>query len=367
MKILFITRSYPPIIGGMEEVSYQLANSLSRLAPTHVIANKKGKKFLPLFLPWALVRGLISVKLDGIKIVHLGDGLLTPLGAVIKTICKVPATVTVHGLDVVYPNKIYQYLITRGLKKMDHVIAVSQNTLNECFKRGINPQKCSVIPNGVDPSKFKTSISKNQLRQKLSRDIGIDLKNRKILISVGHLVKRKGFAWFVENVLPKLNKNTLYFIIGGYGHQSQGNEVEKINQLIKRLGLEKRAFLMGLISDEQLRTFYNVADLLIMPNIKTRGDREGFGIVILEAASCGLLTIASDVDGIKETLKDGQNGFLVESKNSNSFIAKINELLSAPQVKSRLEKKAKKYVENYNWEKIAFLYLKTVRNTKFNQ
>lgn len=367
MKILFISRSYPPIIGGMEEVNYQLANNLSPLISTYVIANKRGKKFLPLFLPWALIRGLISVKLDGIKLVHLGDGLLAPLGAIIKLTCKVPVTTTVHGLDVVYPNKIYQYLITRSLKKLDHIIAVSQNTLNECLKRGIGRQKCSVIPNGVDPDKFKTNLNKKQLREKLSKDIDMDLKNKKILISVGHLVRRKGFDWFIENVLPKLDKNTLYFIIGGYGHQSQRNEIEKINQLIKRLELEKRAFLMGRISNEQLKIFYNAADLLIMPNIKIKGDREGFGVVILEAASCGLSTIASDVDGIKDSLKNGQNGFLVKSKDSESFLAKINKLLSSPQLKSRLGKKAKKYVENYNWEKIAFLYLETMKSARLNQ
>lgn len=367
MKILFITRSYPPIIGGMEEVSYQLASNLGQLAPTYVIANKRGKKFLPFFLPWALIRGLISVKLDGIKAIHLGDGLLTPLGAAIKSICKVPVTVTVHGLDVVYPNKIYQHLITRSLYKMDHIIAVSQNTLNECLKRGVGRQKCSLIPNGVDPDKFKTGMAKKQLRQELNKDIGIDLRDKKILISVGHLVKRKGFDWFIENALPRLDKNTLYFVIGGYGHQSQGNEMEKINQLIKKLKLEKRVFLMGRVSNEQLKTFYNAADLLIMPNIKVKGDVEGFGVTILEAASCGLPTIASDVDGIKDALEDGQNGFLVQSEDSDSFLAKINELLNTPQLKLRLGKKAKKYVKNYNWKKIAFLYLETMKSTRFNQ
>lgn len=367
MKILFITRSYPPIIGGMEEVSYQLANSLNRLTPTRVIANKRGKKFLPLFLPWAFVRGLISIKLDGIEAVHLGDGLLTPLGVVIKSISKVPVTATVHGLDVVYPNKIYQYLITRSFKKIDHIIAVSQNTLNECLKRGANRQKCSVIPNGVDPNKFKADLSKKKLRQKLSVALGVDLQDKKILISVGHLVKRKGFDWFIENVLPNLDKNTLYFIIGGYGHQSQGDEREKIEQLIKRLGLEKRALLMGRISGEQLKTFYNAADLLIMPNIKVNEDMEGFGVVALEAASCGLITIASDVDGIKDALRDGQNGFLVQPKDSGSFIERINGLLSTPQIKSRLEKKAKRYIKNYNWERIASLYLETIRDTELNQ
>lgn len=360
MKILFISRSYPPTMGGMEEVSYQLATNFKRLTPTFIIANKKGKKFLPLFLPAALIRGLVLIKTNKITAVHLADGLLTPLGVIFKLIYKIPVTVTTHGLDVIYPNKLYQFLFPKCLEKMDYVFAVSQSTLNECLKRGVDVKRCSVIPNGVDLNKFKTNLSKKQLRQKLSRNTDIDLRGKKILISVGHLVKRKGFSWFIENVLPKLDKNVLYFVIGGYGNQSKGNEREKINLLINKLGLQKRVFPMGRIINEQLKVFYNTADLLIMPNIKVAGDTEGFGIVALEAAVCGLVTIASSIDGIKDAVRNNQNGFLVEPENDRSFVTRIDRMLRYPQERLNMGIKAQQYVKNYEWEKIAFLYLEEI-------
>lgn len=358
MKILFITRSYPPVIGGMEELNYQLAKNFKQLTPTYTIINKGGKRNLPFFLPWALVRGLISIKKNNINIVHLGDGLLTPLGAVIKLIYRLPVTVTACGLDIIYPNKLYQFLVSRSLQKMDHVFAISQSTLNECFKRGSDSKKSSVIPVGVNSKKFKSNTNKDKLRLKLSKDIGIDLKGKNILISVGHLVKRKGFDWFIENVLPKLNKDILYFIIGGHGHQSQGSEKEKINQSINKLGLEKKAFLMGTVPEDQLINFYQASDLFVMPNVKVEGDIEGFGIVSLEAAACGLPVVASSLEGIQDIVKDGENGFLLEPRNAGEFVESINKLLSDNKKREKISKKARKYIlEKYNWRKIGQQYL----------
>ena len=84
MKILFISRAYPPIVGGIENQNYGIGQSLSKIAPTRIIANKSGKKNLPIFLPWVTLKSLFIVpKYDTVL---LGDGVLAPIGAFLENI-----------------------------------------------------------------------------------------------------------------------------------------------------------------------------------------------------------------------------------------------------------------------------------------
>ena len=108
MNILFITRAYPPVIGGMEKFSYKVTTEVSKLTPSIILANKKGKKNLILFFVFALFKSLFLIKKEKIEVIHLGDPVLSPIGFIIKLIYKKPIVVTLHGLDITYPNKLYQ-------------------------------------------------------------------------------------------------------------------------------------------------------------------------------------------------------------------------------------------------------------------
>jgi len=334
----------------MEKVSYELTSHLSNLADTYLIANRKGKKNLPLFLPYALVKGLFQIKNHSIDLVHLSDGLLAPLGVIIKSVCRIPVVSTIHGLDVTYPPKLYQQIIPASLKKLDKLICISRHTKSECTKRGI--LNCEVIPNGVNPDEF--FLDDPHAREKLQSQLNMDLAGRRLLLSVGHLVARKGVPWFIREVMPNLDKNTVYLIIGGYGNASKGDEKQVYSQLVKELNLEKQVFLLGDVSGDILKLAYNSADLLVMPNVAVPDDMEGFGIVALEAATCGLPVVASDLEGIKDAVQDGENGFLVQSKDAAGFIQKILNYEKDVQFR----KKVRKYTINrFSWDKIASDYL----------
>src|SRR4051812_36715542 len=87
-RILFISRAYPPILGGIERQNYELVAQLRAKVQLTLIANKWGKKFLPFFLPYALARATLSSR--NYDIVLLGDGLLAGLGWVIRKISTTP-------------------------------------------------------------------------------------------------------------------------------------------------------------------------------------------------------------------------------------------------------------------------------------
>jgi len=356
MRILFITRKYPPSIGGMQKVSYELIQNMSKITETHTITWGRSQAFLPFFLTYAFFESLWIVYRKNIEIIHLCDGLLAPLGVVIKSLTNKPVTVTIHGLDITFKNRVYQFLIPRYIKKLDKIICISNATKEECIKRDIPTEKIVIIPNGIS-DEYYLNKDKTQLRKKLENKIKIDLKNKKILLSVGRLVERKGFHWFIENAMPKLleERNDIIYLIAGDGPLKG-----KLKNIIEKNSLENYVFLLGKVNNETLKLLYNSSDVFVMPNIPVEGDMEGFGIVGLEVNSCGIPTIASNIEGMKDFVKNGINGYIVEPKNYNGFIKKIKRSV---KFSSKMKFYIRKYtLRNFSWEKLGKKYLNEIKN-----
>lgn len=362
MRILFISRAYPPVVGGIENQNFGIGQSLSKVAHTRIIANKSGKKNLPFFLPWATVRSLLI--LPQYDAVLFGDGVLSPLGVFFKQIWpKKKYTCIVHGLDITYAHKksflgkIYRAVNIPSLKKMDKLIMVGQDTIAEAAKVGISESKCVFIPNGLDPEE----IHKNCTKQDLEKLLDADLKDKKVIFRGGRYTKHKGVEWFVRSVMPKLPENYILVAAGaGIAGRTAGDEnyFPKCQEAVEDLHLENRVKLMLNLERSDMKILFNTCDLYISPNIKVPGSMEGFGITAIEAAACGRVVLASNLEGLKDAVKDGENGFLIEDGNAGAWIAKINELLANDDFRKEFGEKARKYtIENYSWEKIAKRYL----------
>ncbi|MFH1895574.1 MAG: glycosyltransferase family 4 protein [archaeon] len=356
MKIIFITRKYPPSIGGMERLSYEVTARVSKITKSEVIALKKPQIFLPFFMFYALIKAFCEKEKC---VVHIGDGLLSPLGPVIKKVKGFPIVLTLHGLDVTFPNFFYQKIIPFFIKKYDKIICISNEVIKECKKKRIPINKCVFIPIGMQ-EKTEIKCNKNRLKEKLK----IDLDGKKILLSVGRLVERKGFHWFLSEVLPEILKkheNLVYLIVG------KGVMKNKIERIIKEKNLDKNVFLLGETENKFLEEIFVCSDIFVMPNIRVKGDMEGFGVVSIEAASYGLPVIASNLEGIKDAIKNEKNGFLLEERNKKKFIEKICFLIKNIEKAKAFGNKAKKYAEkNYSWDKIIKNYLNTYKSIEVN-
>ncbi len=336
-SVLFITRTYPPVRGGMEQLSYDITTEVGKLTGTRVIANRYGKKFLPIFFVIAIIRGLLEAK--NYDVVHIGDPVLCGIGWLIKKITKKPVAMEVHGLDVVYPSKIYQLYLRTFFADMNLVICISryaETLVNEKFPT----LKTTIINPGVKDVFYNSNLTRTELTDK------------KILLTVGRLVKRKGVAWFITNVLPLLPENIIYIIVG------KGAEKVIIENAIQTTKQQNRVILLENVSAEKVKLLYNTADLFIMPNIKISNDAEGFGLVAVEAASCALPVIATNIEGIPDAIIDGQNGVLIESENAQAFAEKINSLLQNEKERKEFGKNAREFtVQNFAWPKIAQQYI----------
>ncbi len=263
-----------------------------------------------------------------------------------------PAVWVLHVLDLTYKNFIYQKLwVNFFLKKLDKFICVGQETVRVAKEKGLPEEKLVFIPNGVDTEKYFKRCDKSELEKILN----IKLEDKKVILTSGRLAKRKGVAWFCEHVLPKLQKNIIYTVAG------EGADRKNIEEVIKNKNLSDRVKMLGYVTDDTRNILFNTCDVFVQPNIKILGDMEGFGISVIEAASCQLPVIAADLEGLKDAVKDGQSGFLVESGNADAWTKKINEILADDNFRREFGQRAREYViENYSWEKISRKYLEEI-------
>lgn len=351
-NILFMARRFPPSVGGMERFAFDLSNALGEKVQLQKITWGGSNKWLPLILPLFFLRAAWTLLLKSdIKIIHIQDAVQAPIGWLLHIIFRKPYIVVAHGLDITYRNEFYQRIILPFVRRADVVVSISTATKEEADARGVNPDKSRVITLGTHDDYGNPKPD----RITLAKKIGHDLRSKKLLITTGRLVKRKGVEWFIINVLPELvkkDKSILYLVAG------DGAEKEAIKAAIGKMSMQDNVRMLGRVSDEVRSLLYQSCDVFVMPNIVVPGDMEGFGIVVHEAAVAGLPVVASNLEGIADALSNGNNGILVKSKDAKAFIKNINQLLDDDKKRRDFGKKARKYtLSTYSWGKIADRYI----------
>jgi glycosyltransferase involved in cell wall biosynthesis len=349
-RVLCLSRAYPPVIGGIERQNHELFTSLAAIAEVKIIANCHGKKNLPFFLPLVLLRALIH--LPRYDVILLGDGMLSIIGWFIKLLSNKKVVCIVHGLDVTFSSHIYQRLwIGRFMPRIDLLVAVSEVTRSECIRRGLPAEKIEVVPNGVNLQNFCCDTDQSDLIAML----GEANENKRIILTVGRLVRRKGVAWFIASVMPKLPEEVIYLVVG------EGEDRPVIEHVIMENELSNRVFLLGHADENQKKKLYAIADLYIQPNIQVAGDIEGFGLVVLEAGASCTWVIAARLEGLQEAIMDGKNGVLVEAGNEDEFVRQINKYLMDDTLRNNLGKNARIFVgERFEWHRIAQRYFNII-------
>lgn len=268
----------------------------------------------------------------------------------------VPMVTINHGQDVTLPVSIYQWFVPKVFRSLDGVISVSEATRQQCIRRGMHPDKGVALPNGFETSEMKRYPDYEESRAALEDKFGINLKGRFMLLTVGRQVKRKGHEWFIRNVIPKIENDFVYVTVG------DGPETENIHKAVEQSPHRDRIHLLGRQPDEVLKQAYAAADLFIMPNIPVPGDMEGFGIVLLEANLANTPAVAADLEGIKDVIEQGENGYRVPTQHAEAFSKKVDEVLHSEL--DELKQKCRRYViSHFSWEHVAGRYVAFMRRT----
>ena len=366
MRILFVSRAFPPTIGGIEKQNAEVAEFISKKTPLTLIVNRKGKGFLPVFLPYAMLQILVKARKHDCLL--LGDGVLAPLGAVAKFFFpRLTVVSIIHGLDITFAKKpgffasVYAAINIPALRKLDGLICVSQNTKAIAESVGVAPEKISVIPNGVDPEFFNETHTRDELEKLLNQD----LSQKKVILRLGRFVKHKGAEWFIRNVMPKLPEQVILVAAGGVAsstHPGDHNIFPLCQQAVTELGLEKRVILLPNLPWPDVKILLSTADVSVAPNIPVPGSAEGFGISVIEASLNRLPIVVSKLEGLQEAVADGKNGLFAEPENAADFVEKITWFLADDARRKAFGETAKSYtLEHYDWNRLADEYIRTIQ------
>lgn len=359
MKVLFITRKYPPSVGGMESFAYNLSNEISKKAYIELLKWGGSNKYLPLVIPYLFLLGAYHLIINTIDIIHMQDGVVAPVGYILSRIFKKPYVVVIHGKDASYKGWLFTKINIPAIRAADKVICISHAAASEAKNRGVEESKIQILPIAVEDN-----LRKKPNKVRLMKHYGI-LQNDLLIITVGRLVKRKGVNWFVQNVMPglvKQNDRIKYLVIG------EGFELGAIQASIEKLKLQNHVILAGKVTDDLLRDLYNSSDIFVMPNINVPNDVEGFGLVLLEASLCELPVVASNTEGIKDAVMNDKNGILVNVKDSHGFIREINTFLADKKLRLKFGQRSRSFTkEHYNWRSIAKSYIQIYKQLASNK
>ena len=356
---LIVTRTFPPDVGGMQNLMWGLARSISKhhmikvfadyfdnyekfdSAVSFSIERVSGAKIFRKFRKAYLINNFLknNKNIKGI----IGDHWksLELIKSNKKKICLI------HSKEI--NHKKGSLLNKRALKvlnNIDHIIANSKFTQNLACEIGVNPEKITVINPGVDEVK---ELNKDDLDK--AEDILGNKSPR--LITVSRFDKRKNHEKVIMALrnLKQLYPGIVYTCVG------YGDEESNIKSLVKELNLENQVIFFKNISQDLKNALVYKSNLFVMPSIIHNKSVEGFGIAYVEAAQYGIPSIGGKDGGASDAIIDKETGIICDGNSLDEIYSSIDLVLKNNSYKE-LGKKAKNYSVKFNWNNIIKDYLK---------
>ena len=269
--------------------------------------------------------------------------------ACLKNWGKKPFILTYHN-DITkngYMGKIlsYMYNNTLGtflLKNSDLIITTTKSYAEKSVNLKRFKHKIKVIPNGIDLNRF----NKNEDKEKIKMYYNIPVQYRVILF-VGVIEEYKGVEYLTKAFKKVLNhEKKCYLIIVGAGTLSK-----KLKEMTVKLKISDNVIFAGYVKDSALPYHYSASDIFVLPSIS---EKEGFGIVQLEAMACGKPVICTNLPGVNEVDKNEVASIHVPPKDTGALANAIIGLLEDEDLARKKGANGRKLVEEkYTWDKVA--------------
>ena len=267
----------------------------------------------------------LSIKSDKVILGHVN---FSPMAIFVNLLNpKIKKYLIVHGVEVWKKLSLFKL---EGSKKINQILHVSAYTKEQMKKNNnINEREFSVFPNTLDPF----------YPIKLSEQEKIIFPNGKIILSVTRLDSSEYYKniGLMIKALPEVLKSipdACYVIVG------EGTDRFRLELLAKELGIRDNVIFTGYVPDNLLHLYYEASDIFVLPS-----EKEGFGIVFLEAMYFSKPCIGANAGGIPEVIEDGKTGVLIDPKNINSLSENIIKLLKDKDLCSSIGKAGKERFE----------------------
>lgn len=316
--------------------------------------------FLSLFLFLFGIIALINVcrreKIDVIS-AHwiLPNGFIA---FVASKLLKIPYTITLCGSDIYMAKKnvLFSKMAVICANSASFVAADSPKFLSDLITLGAKVQKNNIIPYPVNADRFNsTTKGVESLRKKLNLE-----KDNLIILAVGRLIYKKGFEYLIKSLsgIAKQYPKTRLVIVG------DGDLKKQLKDLAFKLNLENKINFVGVTNRNDITIYYNLANIFVMPSIKDRdGNMDDQPVSLIEAMACGKPIIATDFPGIRLTVKNKINGFLIPEKNISMITRALEELIKSQSLRKKMGQESRKIVlKNLTDKKIGENYTSIFRN-----
>lgn len=344
MKHLLVTNDFPPKIGGIQSLLWEWwrrlpPDSFAVLTSPYAgaaafdaeqafhIERTREPVLLP--HPWMVQRINTMARDVGVDLIVLDPAL--PLGLVGPSL-DLPYDVVLHGAEVTVPGRLPLSKQTLGyvLRRARHIVAAGGYPAAEAEHAAGRALPITVVPPGVDTDRFHPLADSE--RAQARADFGIP-DDAELLVSISRLVPRKGFDTAIRAaaLLHSSRPRLLLAIAGG------GRDEQRLRGLATSLDAPVR--FLGRVSNDDLPRLYGCADAYAMLCRNRWGglEQEGFGIVFLEAAACGVPQIAGDSGGAAEAVDHGVTGLVVRHPDDpREVAAAIEALLDDPAQARRM-------------------------------
>jgi phosphatidylinositol alpha-1,6-mannosyltransferase len=362
VKHLLVTNDFPPKIGGIQSYLWELwrrlpadeaavlttaypgATEFDDEAPIHVERIDH-----PVMLPTRSLARRIDETAErlGVDLVLLDPAL--PLGRLGPALER-PYGLVLHGAEVTVPGRLpgMRGALARVLRGARIVVAAGGYPADEGERAAGRGLPVVVVPPGVDTERFVPLSAADRAAARARFGLAPEST---VIVSVSRLVPRKGMDVLIRAAarLAPVHPD-LEVVIGG-----AGRDRARLERLVRSLGAPVR--LVGRVEDRDLPLLYGAADAFVM-DCRNRWlglEQEGFGIVFLEAAACGIPQVAGDSGGAAEAVAHGETGLVVHDPGSVAALADaLRALVVDPELRARLGAQARdRAVAEFSYDVLA--------------
>jgi phosphatidylinositol alpha-1,6-mannosyltransferase len=340
---LLVTNDFPPKLGGIQSYLYELWR---RLPPseTYVLTTayddaaawdaQQGFQIERVRSRFMLPTPPIARRVDamardvGADVIFLDP--VVPLGLVGPHLHAAPYVVIAHGAEVTVPSRLpgSGRLVRRVLRGAAGVVAAGEYPATVAHRVAARPIPTLVVSPGVDADRFRPLSAGH--RDAMRRRLGV-APDRPVVLGLSRLVPRKGFDVLIDAVAGLDHRVQL--LIGG-----TGRDATRLARRAVDRGIAGRTRFLGRVPDADLPDVYGSADVFAMLcRERWAGlEAEGYGIVFVEAASCGVPVVAGRSGGSHEAVVDRETGFVVDPRDVTAARRALERLLGDADLRERL-------------------------------
>jgi phosphatidylinositol alpha-1,6-mannosyltransferase len=362
VKHLLVTNDYPPKIGGIQSLLWEWWRRLPPESFAVLTSPYQGAEDFDAREPYRVERTREPVLLPHPWMVNHVNALAEDFGAdfvvidpavplgLIGPSLELPYDLVLHGAEVAVPGRLpgAKQALAYTLRRAKGLIAAGGYPAAEAELAAGRDLPITVVPCGVDPDRF-TPLSAEE-RAAARAHFGID-EHAELIVGISRLVPRKGFDTAIRAVarLRRTRPDLVLVIAGG------GRDAQRLERLAAELDAPVR--FLGRIPNDDLPFLHGCADIFTMLCRNRWGglEQEGFGIVFVEAASCGVPQVAGDSGGAAEAVADGETGIVIDDPENTQTVADaFAELLDDDDLRRRMgERSRERAVKEFAYDVLA--------------